>query len=113
MTFEKIKYFVFVFALLSLCLLLFSIYFFSPKVFSVTDFLVSDTSKVVTLYGTIREIDNTNTTYFFNLCDGSKCVECIFFNPSSSQKDLLINNTSIKITGKKEDKFFVYKIEKG
>lgn len=113
MTFEKIKFFVFIFALLSLCLLLFSIYFFSPKVFSVSDFLVSDSSDVVTVYGTIRQLDNTNTTYFFNLCDGSKCIECIFFNPSSYQKELLINNSNIKITGKKEDKFVVYKIENG
>ena len=113
MSFEKIKYFVFIFALISLSLLLFSIYFFSPQTYSVSEFLIVDSYDVVTLFGSVRNIKNTNTTYFFNLCDGSKCLECVFFNPSIHQKQLLISDNLIRVTGKLEGKFLVYKIENG
>lgn len=111
MIFEKIKYILFLFALLSLCLLLLSMYFFVPQKYSVSDFLISENSDVVVLSGVIRNTKQSNSSFFFNLCDGSKCVDCVLFNASKYQSNLLFNENNVLLTGKLDDKFLVYKVE--
>ncbi len=79
-------------------------YFYTPKTYSVYDFVNRDTDhyleKTISLYGTIRNPEIRNNHLFFNICSGATCVGCVIFNYKDFQKEIIFNNTTIKVTGK-------------
>jgi aspartyl/asparaginyl-tRNA synthetase len=79
-------------------------YYYKPKMFDVYDLIhnppKNNLEKTISTQGTIREPTTKNNHLFFNICSGSTCISCVIFKYKDSERDIIYNNKTIKITGK-------------
>lgn len=106
MNVEKLNIYLIILTIISLFLLFIFSYLYKPTEITVTKDLSNYLNKVVSISGNIKEITLKENNLFFNICDFSRCVKIVYFNPSKNSKDIInsayANKKKINVTGKVE-----------
>ncbi len=92
--FRKIIIFSAVFGLLGILLLM---YYFETSELSVSAVSENHINKTLSVTGNVKYIALKSNTLFFELCDSSACISCVYFNPS---KKLIIDLKELQESNK-------------
>lgn len=93
---KKFNIFLIIFLLLGFVLFFLKILFYSPPLISLLEDNQGFVEKVVNVSGTLKNIEVKDKLVFFEVCELSRCLDVVYFNPSKKNKELLGNASVLR-----------------
>ena len=107
-------------SIIGLFLLSFQILFVTPKLQPISDISKIKEGAIVSISGIIKEVNEKNNYVQFNICENTRCISSVLFNPSLQQLDLIneqsITKEKIIVTGQyklyqDQPEIIIYKLD--